>query len=115
MSLCNPNQQSLNTLKRIIMKFNNGKFSLSFINCNDHALSSPVLLQLAQDLTPDEYRVLLIAPTRQSLHQAILDNFKSHSPKALIVVGLETVVDIDNLLVRANKQGINFQVIFRSL
>lgn len=95
-------QQSLNTLKRIITK-SNGKFSLSFVNCNDRALNTPGLWQLGEDLAIDEYRVLMIPPTAQSLHQAISDNTKIHSPKALIVIGLETVVDIDNLLVRANQ------------
>lgn len=112
MTLNDQNQQSLNTLKRIITKFN-GKFSLSFVNCNDRALSSPVLSQLERDLAFDEYSVLMIAPTTQSLHQAILDSIKIYSPKALIVVGLETVVDIDNLLVRANQTRDQFSSDFQ--
>lgn len=102
MRLNDQNRQSLNRLERIITKFNE-KFSLTFVNCNDHALDNPVSSQLEQDLPPDAYSVLMLAPTTESLHQAILNSIKSHQPKALIVVGLETVVDIDNLLVGANQ------------
>lgn len=95
-------QQYLTRLKRIITKFN-GKFSLIFVNCNDRALASPVFAQLEQDLTPDDYSVLMLAPTTQSLHKTILTHIEKYPPKALIVLGLEVVVDIDNLLTRANQ------------
>ena len=96
------NERSLKTLSRAI-QFSEGQFSLVFARCNYRALLEQVLEQLRELCRGKIIRELVLPPTTQTLYTTIQANLGDQQPSALIVLGLESVVALDTLLVSTNQ------------
>ena len=101
------NERSLSTLVRTIARFQ-GKFSLTLVRCNYASLRSAMLDKL-RDRSTVEYQELALEPATKTLYQTILNAVQEQPPKALIVVGIESVVAIDDLLAGANRARDQFK------
>ena len=101
------NERSLSTLVRTIARFQ-GSFSLTLVCCNYASLRS-AMLQKLHDRSTVEYQELVLEPTTKILHQTILNAVQEQPPKALIVVGIESVVALDDLLAGANRARDQFK------
>jgi tetratricopeptide (TPR) repeat protein len=101
------NERSLSTLVRTIARFQ-GKFSLTIVRCNYASLRSAMLDKLRARSTV-EYQELVLEPATKTLYQTILNAVQEQPPKALIIVGLESVVAIDDLLAGANRARDQFK------
>jgi hypothetical protein len=94
------NDRSLSILLRTIARFQ-GKFSLTLVGCNYVSLRSAMLQQLrvsaalVEDRSTVEYQELVLKPDTKTLYQTILDAVREQPPKALIIVGIESVDAID--------------------
>jgi WD40 repeat protein/tetratricopeptide (TPR) repeat protein len=95
------NERSLSTLLRTLARFQ-GRFSLTLVCCNYASLRS-AMLQKLRDRSTVEYQELVLEPATKTLHQTILNALQEQPPKALIVVGIESVVALDDLLAAANR------------
>ncbi|MEG4894038.1 hypothetical protein QUA89_10270 [Microcoleus sp. F10-B4] len=101
------NELSLSTLVRTIARFQ-GKFSLTIVRCNYASLRSAMLEKL-RDKSTVEYQELALKPATKILYQTILNAVHKRSPKALIIVGIESVVAVDDLLAGANRARDQFK------
>ena len=101
------NERSLSTLVRTIARFQ-GSFSLTLVCCNYASLRS-AMLQKLHDRSTVAYQELVLEPTTKILHQTILNAVQEQPPKALIVVGIESVVALDDLLAGANRARDQFK------
>jgi len=105
--IASENERSLSTLVRMIARFQ-GKFSLTLVCCNYASLRYAMLEKL-RDLSTVEYQELVLEPATKILHQTILNAVQEQPPKALIVVGIESVVALDDLLAGANRARDQFK------
>ena len=105
--IASENERSLSTLIRMIARFQ-GKFSLTLVCCNYASLRYAMLEKL-RDLSTVEYQELVLEPATKILHQTILNAVQEQPPKALIVVGIESVVALDDLLAGANRARDQFK------
>src|SRR4028118_1079472 len=101
------NERSLSTLVRTIARFQ-GSFSLTIVRCNYASLRS-AMLEKMRDRSTVEYQELVLEPATKTLYQTILNAVQEQPPKALIVVGIESVVAIDDLLAGANRARDQFK------
>lgn len=101
------NERSLSTLIRTIARFQ-GKFSLTLVCCN-YASLRDAMLQKLRDCSTVQYQELVLEPATKILHQTILNAVQEQLPKALIVVGIESVVGLDDLLAGANRSRDQFK------
>ncbi|MEG3849932.1 ATP-binding protein, partial [Microcoleus sp. herbarium13] len=101
------NERSLSTLVRTIARFQ-GKFSLTLVCCNYSSLRS-AMLQKLREISTVECQKLVLEPATKILHQTILNAVQEQPPKALIVVGIESVVALDDLLAGANRARDQFK------
>ncbi|MEG4860761.1 hypothetical protein QUB75_25025 [Microcoleus sp. K1-B6] len=101
------NDRALSTLVRTIARFQ-GSFSLTIVRFNYASLRSAMLDKL-RDRSTVEYQELVLEPATKTLYQTILNAVQEQPPKALIVVGIESVVAIDDLLVGANRARDQFK------
>ncbi|MEG3918944.1 hypothetical protein QUA07_07325 [Microcoleus sp. T3_A4] len=101
------NERSLSTLVRTIARFQ-GKFSLTLVRCNYASLRSAMLEKL-RDRSTIEYQELVLEPATKTLYQTILNAVQEQPPKALIIVGIESVVAVDDLLAGANRARDQFK------
>jgi hypothetical protein len=101
------NERSLSTLVRTIARFQ-GSFSLTIVRCNYASLRSEMLDKLRGRSTV-EYQELVLEPATKTLYQTILNAVQEQPPKALIIVGIESVVALDDLLAGANRARDRFK------
>jgi hypothetical protein len=101
------NERSLSTLVRTIARFQ-GKFSLTLVRCNYASLRYAMLQQL-RDRSTVKYQEIVLEPATKTLHQTIMNAVQEQLPKALIVVGIESVVGLDDLLAAANRARDQFK------
>ncbi|MEG4055201.1 MULTISPECIES: nSTAND1 domain-containing NTPase [unclassified Microcoleus] len=101
------NERSLSTLVRMIARFQ-GKFSLTLVCCNYASLRHATLQKL-RDCSTVQYQELVLEPATKILHPTILNAVQEQLPKALIVVGIESVVGLDDLLAGANRSRDQFK------
>lgn len=95
------NERSLKTLARTI-QLSQGQFSLILVRCNYPELTEEMRQRLHQKSTI-EIQELILPKSGKRLYDAIANSIKSQTPKALMVLGLESVVAIDELLTGANR------------
>ncbi|NEP45477.1 MAG: hypothetical protein F6K35_42180, partial [Okeania sp. SIO2H7] len=95
------NQRSLKTLIRAI-EMGRGKFSLIIVRCNYESLQEQILPLLRQK-TSRKIEEFLIPKSAISLYTSIKENLRNKSPDALIVLGLESVQNLDTLIQSANR------------
>ncbi|MEG4320307.1 MULTISPECIES: hypothetical protein [unclassified Microcoleus] len=101
------NERSIATLVRTIARFQ-GNFSLTIVRCNYASVRSTILGKLRARSTV-EYQELVLEPATKTLYQTIFNAVQEQPPKALIVVGIESVVAIDDLLAGANRARDQFK------
>ncbi|XZN91522.1 MAG: hypothetical protein ACM65M_01170 [Microcoleus sp.] len=112
--IASENERSLSTLLRTIARFQ-GKFSLTLACCNYASLRYAMLQKLrvsaalVEDRSTVAYQELVLTPATKILHQTILDAVQEQPPKALIIVGIESVVALDDLLAGANRARDQFK------
>ncbi|MGQ4648746.1 WD40 domain-containing protein [Lyngbya aestuarii] len=103
------NEGSLKALHRALA-LSQGEFSLVLVRCNYKLLQQQILQEL-QKLSQDKYtiRELELPPTAKTLFTTI-QNYEHHKPclsnkphPALIILGLESVVALDELLNSTNQ------------
>ena len=105
--IASENERSLSTLIRTIARFQE-KFSLTLVCCNYASLRHATLQKL-RDCSTVQYQELVLEPATKILHQTILNAVQEQPPKALIVVGIESVVGLDDLLAGANRARDQFK------
>ncbi len=100
------NEESLKTLIRGITKFP-GEFSLILAHCNYAALQERIAQQLREQCTIEqctiEIRELVLEPSVQTLYNTIAKELGQEQPDALMVIGLESVSDLDRVLKATNQ------------
>jgi WD40 repeat protein len=95
------NEQTLNTLVRAIA-LSRGQFSLILVRCNYTTLRKQMLEKLRSQC-PIAIRELVLPKTSTTLYTAIATELKEHHPEALMVLGLENVIDLQTLLTSTNQ------------
>jgi WD40 repeat protein/DNA replication protein DnaC len=101
------NQRTLKTLTRSLA-MSRGNFSLIFARCNYANLREQIQKLLCEQsaITIQE---LCLTASAKNLYAAISDAVKDDSPQALAVLGVESVVSLDDLLTAANRARDRFR------
>jgi hypothetical protein len=105
------NERSLQTLLRAIA-LSKHNFSLILVLCNHAQLQRKVWEQV-QNQTNVRLQLLFIEDSAISLYQSIATAIGDEPPEALIVLGLESVKQIDELLASSNRLRDRFPKQFR--
>ncbi|MEH2287008.1 protein kinase domain-containing protein [Nostoc sp.] len=95
------NEGSLQTLVRAIT-FSQGQFSLIILRCNYVALRQRIVERLHQ-VSPVEICEITLPASVKTLYTNISEQLGDEQPPALMIVGLESVKDIDTVLTSANQ------------
>ncbi|MBW4520855.1 MAG: hypothetical protein KME16_14275 [Scytolyngbya sp. HA4215-MV1] len=95
------NERSLNTLVRAI-RLSQGEFALILVRCN-YAYLRAQLIQQVQTLYPLPVQVLQLPTSVKTLYTTIHSELETQQPQALMVVGLESVTEIDHVLISTNQ------------
>ena len=99
--IADDNDRSLKTLARSLA-LSQGRFSLILVRCNYGSLRSQILQRLRQECNR-EIPELILAPSSTTLYTEILERFDSQPLEGLMVLGLESVVALDDLLIATNR------------
>ncbi len=86
-------------LTRAIM-MSNGEFSLVLVSCN--VKKQPQIVSRLEEFFSADIREVLISPCAQTLYTPLIDAIGTTPPEALIVRGLESVVEINQLIISTN-------------
>ncbi|MGI2904777.1 hypothetical protein [Tolypothrix sp. VBCCA 56010] len=100
-AIADDNERSLKTLVRAI-KLSQRRFSLILAHCNYSSLREQMQQQLHQR-SEVEIQELHLEGSSQDLYTTILNYFGEEPINALMVLGLESVEDLDKLLSATNK------------
>jgi len=95
------NQESLKTLIRGITYFQE-EFSLILAVCNYRTLREQILQQLREQC-PVQMRELVLEKSVQTLYTRIAEELGAEQPNALMIVGLESLIEIDPVLTATNQ------------
>lgn len=98
------NARSLNTLERAIA-FSQGEFSLVLVRCNYADLRSQMLQRLRERAPvafPSQIKELVLPHTVQTLYTTLHAHLGHEPPAALMVLGLESVIALDDILTSTN-------------
>ncbi len=95
------NERGLNRLVRSV-SLSQGQFSLVLVRCNSSQLRQQVLhaVQVDSEITIEP---LILSPHTQTLYTTLSEYVKTNSPSALMILGLETVENLDTLLSSTNQ------------
>ncbi|NET58978.1 MAG: tetratricopeptide repeat protein [Symploca sp. SIO2E6] len=93
------NHRALKTLTRSLTQ-SPGRFSLILVRCNYTSLRDRFLTQLGKQCSIEK---LILSPSSKTLYTTIAQQFEQQPPDAVIVLGLESVVALDDLLGATNK------------
>lgn len=94
------NKRSLTRLNRAIT-FSQGQFSAILVRCDDISLREQIVKQLGEQSSV-EIQTLVLSPSVKTLYTTIKTTLADNRPQALIVLGLESVVAIEQVLVSTN-------------
>ncbi|MGL5083769.1 MAG: hypothetical protein ACRC8A_19985 [Microcoleaceae cyanobacterium] len=100
------NQSALKQLTRTI-KLSQGEFSLVLACCSYEKVRTQIIYQLHIDC-PIPIRELTLDPTTKTLYTTITEAVRQDYPQALMVLGLETIVDLESLLTATKLIGEEF-------
>ena len=108
------NQESLKTLSRGITCFQE-EFSLILAVCNYRTLREQIVQQLRAQC-PVQMRELVLEKSVQTLYTRITEELGTEQPNALMIVGLESVRELDPVLTATNQireefRNFNFPVV----
>ncbi|MEG4963797.1 MULTISPECIES: WD40 domain-containing protein [unclassified Microcoleus] len=95
------NQESLKTLIRGITCFQE-EFSLILAVCNYRTLREQIVQRLREQC-PVQMRELVLEKSVQTLYTRITEELGTEQPNALMIVGLESVLEIDPVLTATNQ------------
>ncbi|NER52084.1 MAG: hypothetical protein F6J92_36675, partial [Symploca sp. SIO1A3] len=95
------NDRSLKTLVRSLTR-SQGKFSLILVRCNYTGLRDRILQQVREQCRM-EVGELALLPSAETLYTTIVQDFGEQPTEAVMVLGLESVVALDDLLGATNK------------
>ncbi|HEY9604901.1 MAG TPA: hypothetical protein V6C85_25080, partial [Allocoleopsis sp.] len=95
------NERSLSTLARAIT-LSEGHFALILVRCN-YEICSWQMMQRLQKLTKVPLSRLVLPKSSPALFPTILSASANEQTLALVVVGLESVVELDRLLISTNQ------------
>ncbi len=95
------NERSLNTLART-MKLAKGRFSLHFVRCNYIHLQARFLKELKEDYQA-QFDKLFLPQLTQTIREVVAYDYRHNEPESLMILGLESVQDLDKLLVNVNQ------------
>jgi WD40 repeat protein/DNA replication protein DnaC len=101
------NQRALKTLTRALV-MSRGNFSLIFARCN-YANLREQIRKLLREQSAVTVQELCLPASAKSIYGAISDAVKENSPQALVVLGVESVVSLDDLLTTANRARDRFR------
>lgn len=87
-------------LVRTIM-FSKGQFSLLLARCNSNAKQKQIL-SLIREFSPVEIAELSLPNNAETLYNSIASGLDSRLPQGLMVTGLESVRDVNQLMISAN-------------
>jgi WD40 repeat protein len=104
------NQHSLNRLIRAIA-LSKGQFALILVRCNYQLLRKQMLLNLRAFTKDINLREFVVEPTTNALHSTIVSELfldipavvTDSFPSALMVFGLESITNIEDLLTNVNQ------------
>ncbi len=99
-SFSSENERSLHRLNRAI-NLSQGEFSLILCVCNVPALRRKITKQL-QAISPLKVNELTLHPSVNTLFSTVQTSLQNQSPDALVILGLESVVNLDDLLSSTN-------------
>ncbi|WP_348231426.1 hypothetical protein [Funiculus sociatus] len=95
------NKQSLTKLVKAIA-LSQGDFSLILVSCNNPELQEQVMERL-REISEVEIQEIVLYPSVRTLYTTIEATIEDHQqPQALMVYGLDSVVDIHELLSATN-------------
>jgi hypothetical protein len=95
-----PHSLSLHRLDRAI-SLSQGQFCLILACCNSVSLRSQLLKQLPVNLSVDIHQ-LSLSPSVKTLYTTVEQTLKGQQPNALMILGLESVISIEQLLTATN-------------
>ncbi|NER94610.1 MAG: hypothetical protein F6J86_12345 [Symploca sp. SIO1B1] len=100
----NPNTENDRTLQTLTRSLTQspGRFSLILVRCNYTSLRDRILTQLCEQCSI-EIRQLTLFPSAKTLYTTIVNEFGEQPTDALMVLGLESVMALDDLLGATNK------------
>lgn len=101
------NERSLNRLLRSV-SLSQGQFSLVLVRCNSSQLRQQVLQTVQKD-SEITIESLILSPQTTSLYTALFDYTQTHSPSALMILGLEAVENLDGILSSTNQMRDEFR------
>jgi len=104
--------RSLNTLIRAITLSSGRQFSLIFVRCNYRELQEQICQELHQHCGV-EIRDLVLSPSTDTLYSVIKTEVSDEPLSALMILGVETVTDLDNLLLATNQVRDEFRKDFK--
>ncbi len=99
-SLEEENDRSLKTLARAI-ELSSGEFSLIIVCCNSREKQGEIQQKL-KDLYSIKPEELILEKTAKTLLSTIVTNLENKQPEALLVSGLESVENLEELLTASN-------------
>ncbi|NEQ67777.1 MAG: hypothetical protein F6K21_20170 [Symploca sp. SIO2D2] len=100
----NPNTENDRTLQTLTRSLTQspGRFSLILVRCNYTSLRDRILTQLCEQCSI-EIRQLNLSPSTKTLYTTIVNEFGEQPTDAVMVLGLESVMALDDLLGATNK------------
>ncbi|NJK39680.1 MAG: sugar-binding protein [Oscillatoriales cyanobacterium SM2_3_0] len=102
-------QQNQNSLKQLIrtIRLSQGEFSLVLACCSYHNVRTQVIEQFRVQC-PIPTRELTLAPETKTLYTTVTQAVQDDYPQALMVRGLETVINLEPLLIATKLIGEEF-------
>ncbi|NEQ67280.1 MAG: hypothetical protein F6K21_17585 [Symploca sp. SIO2D2] len=100
----NPNTENDRTLQTLTRSLTQspGRFSLILVRCNYTSLRDRIVAQVCQQCSI-EIRQLTLSPSAKTLYTTIVNEFGEQPTDAVMVLGLESVMALDDLLGATNK------------
>jgi WD40 repeat protein len=106
-TVASANERSLNRFLRSV-SLSQGQFSLVLVRCNSSQLRQQVLQTVQKD-SEITIESLILTPQTTSLYTALFDYVQTHSPSALMILGLEAVENLDGILSSTNQMRDEFR------
>ena len=95
------NDESLRMLARSLT-LSQGQFSLILAHCNYRSLRQRLMEQL-RERCPIEFRERVLDPSAKTIETTIQEELGDEPPPAVIICGLESVRDLDSVLLATNQ------------
>jgi hypothetical protein len=101
------NDESLRMLARSLT-LSQGQFSLILARCNYRSLRQRLMEQL-RERCPVDFRERVLDPSAKTIETTIQEELRDEPPPAVIISGLESVRDLDSVLLATNQARDEFR------